>query len=201
MCQFLFDDILKITAFKSFFRTGKRVDPNFAYEVAFGFMPREFQDDPIDRYIMEEEGDVTEIYFIMNGQWAIAFDSFVKGDRPDQRTPHEDEDDMRCPADMTKRGIVVGIKKENFGYIGDYYVLASKRSQFFYVALTTCSTFALSKRFLFKYLFTKYPTMHSEMLAESFSRYVRDFRKPAGRRRAEIIRKLNRKKQYSQIGA
>jgi hypothetical protein len=43
-------------------------------------MPREFLDDPEDRYLLEEEGDVTEIYFIMSGQWAVCFDSYVKDD-------------------------------------------------------------------------------------------------------------------------
>jgi hypothetical protein len=43
-------------------------------------MPREFLDDPNDRYILEEEGDVTEIYFIMAGHWAVCFDSYTKDD-------------------------------------------------------------------------------------------------------------------------
>jgi hypothetical protein len=44
--------------------------------LSFGFMPRLFTDEPDDRYILEEEGDVTEINFIMSGTWAIAFNSF-----------------------------------------------------------------------------------------------------------------------------
>ena len=30
-------------------------------------MPRQFLDSSEDRFILEEEGDVTEIYFIMSG--------------------------------------------------------------------------------------------------------------------------------------
>ena len=37
------------------------------------------------------------------------------------------------------------------------------------------------------------------MLSESFSRYIREFRKPCGLKRADIISKLNKKLQYSQI--
>lgn len=37
------------------------------------------------------------------------------------------------------------------------------------------------------------------MLAESFSRYIREFRKPCGKKRNEMIKKLNKKKQYSSI--
>ena len=54
-------------------------------------------------------------------------------------------------------------------------------------------------KFLFKTLFKKFPGLHSEMLAESFSRYIREFRKPCGKKRNEMIKKLNKKKQYSSI--
>jgi hypothetical protein len=37
------------------------------------------------------------------------------------------------------------------------------------------------------------------MLAESFSRYIREFRKPCGKKRTDIIKALNKKKKYSQI--
>jgi hypothetical protein len=43
-------------------------------------MPREFLNQESDRYIFEEEGDVTEIYFIMKGDWCVAYDSFAKDD-------------------------------------------------------------------------------------------------------------------------
>jgi len=56
---------------------GKEFDDNFVYEIAFGFMPRLFKNTPEDRYMLEEEGDVTEIYFIMNGEWAIAYNSYL----------------------------------------------------------------------------------------------------------------------------
>lgn len=107
---------------------------------------------------------------------------------------------MLGPRDMCERGILIAQRRMNYGYIGDYYVLASKRSQFYYVALNTrVEAFALTKKFLFKTLFKKFPGLHSEMLAESFSRYIREFRKPCGKKRNEMIKKLNKKKQYSSI--
>ena len=45
-------------------------------------MPRRFQANAEDRYILNEEGDVTEIYFILQGEWAIGYNSHgnnVKG--------------------------------------------------------------------------------------------------------------------------
>lgn len=52
---------------------------------------------------------------------------------------------------------------------------------------------------MFERIFTKFPGLHSDMLSESFSRYIREFRKPCGLKRADIISKLNKKLQYSQI--
>jgi hypothetical protein len=43
--------------------------------VAFGFLPREFNNTAVDRYIYEEDQDVTEMYFITKGTWAICFKS------------------------------------------------------------------------------------------------------------------------------
>jgi hypothetical protein len=108
-----------------------------------------------------------------------------------------EDDEMYGRQDMSKKGILVAMKKMGFGYIGDYYVMASKRSQFYYCALTRVSAYALTKAFMFKHLFKKFPGLHSEMLADSFSRYIREFRKPCGQKRNETIKKLNKKKQYS----
>ena len=76
MCKFMFEDIITIRAFKTFFKMGKEFDPNFLYEVSFGLMPRCFKPTPDDRYIFEEEIDVTEIYFLLKGTFGVAFNSF-----------------------------------------------------------------------------------------------------------------------------
>lgn len=65
-----------MSAFKSFFKIGDSFDSNFLYEIAFGFLPRQFKPTQEDRYMYEEEVDVTEIYFIIRGEWAIAFNSY-----------------------------------------------------------------------------------------------------------------------------
>jgi hypothetical protein len=57
--------------------------------------------------------------------------------------------------------------------------------------------FALTKKFMFKHIFKKFAGLHSEMLAEAFSRYIKEFRKPCGRKRADTLQKLNRKLKYS----
>jgi hypothetical protein len=120
------------------------------YEVSFGFMPRQFNNDPGDRYLLEEEGDATEIYFIMHGEWAICFDSYAKDDLQGMSFGEDDTQDAHATPDMVKRGLIIAQKRKNYGYIGDYYVLSSKRAQFYYVALTRVSAYALTKKFLFK---------------------------------------------------
>jgi hypothetical protein len=52
---------------------------------------------------------------------------------------------------------------------------------------------------MFKTIFSKFPGLHSEMIAESFSRYIKEFRKPCGKKRNETFQKNNKKLQYSQI--
>lgn len=78
MCKFLFQDIFSMSAFKSFFRAGSDLNSNFLYEIAFGFMPRQFKANEKERYLYEEEQDVTEVYFIIQGDYAIAFNSYTK---------------------------------------------------------------------------------------------------------------------------
>ena len=52
---------------------------------------------------------------------------------------------------------------------------------------------------MYNTLFPKFPGLRNEMLAESFAHYIREFRKPCGNRRAEMISRLNKKKHYSTI--
>ena len=94
---------------------------------------------------------------------------------------------------MQKLGYMIAQRRVNYGYIGDYYTLASKRSQFYYVALSQVEAYALTKQFMFKTIFKKFQGLHSEMLAEAFSRYIKEFRKPCGKKRAELIARHNKK--------
>lgn len=98
---------------------------------------------------------------------------------------------------MRAEGRLIAARRMNYGYIGDYYVLSAKRAQFYYVALSTVETFAITKHFMFNVIFKRFPGLHSEMLAESFSRYIKEFRKPCGRKRTEMLARINKKLYYS----
>ena len=54
---------------------------------------------------------------------------------------------------MQRRGHVIARSVKGQGYLGDYYVLGSKKSQYFYVALSHVKSYAITKEFLFNKLF------------------------------------------------
>jgi len=63
-------------------------------------MPRQYSATAEDRYILEEEGDVTEINFVISGEWAVAFNSYVVGEDAPNRFFEDGENTV--PADMIK---------------------------------------------------------------------------------------------------
>lgn len=106
--------------------------------------------------------------------------------------------DLNGTLDMHNRGILVAQRKTGFGYIGDYYAIASKRAAFYYCALSRVTAFALTITFM-RSIFEKFPGLQNELLAESFSRYIKEIRRSCGKKRNDVIKKINSKKMYSQI--
>lgn len=202
MTKFLFRDIIIRRSFERFFDCGEKFDSNFVYQVAFGFMPRRYEASKTDRYILLEEGDVTEIYFIVAGDWAVGFNSHENNNRNinfDDDALIGDLNQGNLAKDIAEEKLVIAKQYKGFGYIGDYYVFASKRSEFSYMAITPVDTYAITKEFMFQKIFTKFPGLHSEMLAESFSRYIKEFRRPVEQKRIATLEDYNKKHQYSNL--
>ena len=73
LLHYLFDDI--IFRFRLFFiprddtKEGDETifDEQFLFEVSFGLVPGKFDVQPEDRLILDEEDDVTDMYFITEG--------------------------------------------------------------------------------------------------------------------------------------
>ena len=108
----------------------------------------------------EEEREVSEIYFITKGNWAISFNSYwLPGEHSEFISG-----DLCGPEDMSAKGHLIGQRRFAPSYIGDFYCLSQKRSQFNYVALTQVNAFSLTKEFLFKKIFVKYTGLHQEMV-------------------------------------
>ena len=72
--HFLFDDIFY--NFRSFFKPEKYKDSKFLFDVAFGLMPRLFVDSEEENIILDEEEDVLEMYFVMQGTVGVGYHLF-----------------------------------------------------------------------------------------------------------------------------
>lgn len=68
MTSYLFQDIF--FNFRQFFNTFENRDSKFLYDIAFGFMPRKFDENEI---IYDEDDEVPEIYFIIEGEVGVAY--------------------------------------------------------------------------------------------------------------------------------
>lgn len=82
MNMYLFEDVY--FRFRSFFslisedcRINQEIhlDANsrFLYDFAFGFMPRKFETTDEDRIIYDEEDEVSEMYFILEGTIGVGY--------------------------------------------------------------------------------------------------------------------------------
>jgi hypothetical protein len=80
-------------------------------------MPRLFKPTPEERYMYEEEADITEIYFIVKGEWAIAFNSYNRF-TDKELAQHLSEDEQLSPHDMLSQGFLIAQKHTSPRCIG-----------------------------------------------------------------------------------
>ena len=75
MSDYLFSDIF--TKFKRFFTKPLIQDKRFLCLFALGLMPRKFDStDPVDRIIYEEDQEIAEMLFILEGKVGIAINQY-----------------------------------------------------------------------------------------------------------------------------
>ena len=72
--HYLFDDIFY--NFRFFFNPQKNKESKFLYDVAFGLKPRHFSEKEDENVIYDEEEEVLEMYFILNGTVGIGFHTY-----------------------------------------------------------------------------------------------------------------------------
>ena len=77
MTNYLFEDIF--SKFKYFFNTYENKESRFLYDVSFGFMPRNFEDNEDDKIIYDEGDEVPEMYFILSGSVGIGYSLISNG--------------------------------------------------------------------------------------------------------------------------
>lgn len=83
--------------------------------MCFGFRPCKF--DPKienDSLILDEEDEVSDMYFLLEGTVGICYYMMTQG--------------------LSKKQISIGLKLDRPNYICDYYVCFNKKSEFIYMA-------------------------------------------------------------------
>lgn len=78
LTSYIFEDVFH--KFMHFFNTRERLESKFLYDITFGFMPRHFNPtlDPDDKVLYEEESEVPEMYFALEGKIGIGFSLFAR---------------------------------------------------------------------------------------------------------------------------
>ena len=118
-----------------FFKSRERKESKFLYDICFGFMPRFFNPaaDPDDKIIYEEEAEVPEMYFVLEGKIGIGFSMFSRGN-----------------GSLLTEGRQFRLSKfyKKSFIICDHYVVNNKRSEFIYMVMKPIKCFALTKKFL-----------------------------------------------------
>ena len=155
------------------------------YDIAFGFMPRKFDyNDKEDKVIYNEEEDVTEMYFIIEGVVGVGFNLFSNK--------------------VNNKSFFVA-KKLSGGenhqiIIADHYVINLCPSQFVYIAVQKdVHAFALTKKFVHEKVFPEHPEILAKISAETFRLYKKTIFKPVNEMRKDELDKQNQQSMYKTI--
>lgn len=156
MTEYLFKDIFD--KFPQFFNVQENKESRFLYDVSFGFMPRRFEATKEDEIIYDEEDDVPEMYFIMEGHVGIGYGILPNSIKRDKYT--------------------IAKRLKNECLICDHYVVNNQKSQFVYIVQKEVKAFALTRKFLVKQIFVKYPDIGNLIKADSLSNYKSTIHNP-----------------------
>lgn len=140
------------------------LETNFLYDFAIGLQPRMFDaEDETDKYIYEENSEVSEMYFFVKGTIGIAVNAF--------------------PLKTTDSFYIIAQRRRAYQLIADHYVVNHRRSNFIYIATTNCHGYGIKKKHVHTIL-AKYQDVNGEIRARVYRHYhqhtfkpIRDFRK------------------------
>ena len=170
MINYLFKDIF--FGFRQFFNTFENRDSKFLYEIAFGFMPRSFEESEI---IYDEDDEVPEIYFIIEGEVGIGY---------------------RLPNKTKEIKIAKLFKSRSF--ICDYYVCSHKKAEFVYQAMKDTKSYALTRRFIDD-LFKRYPEVAVKIQKDAFKRYKIIVKDPVSKLKAHDLEEMKEESPAEQV--
>jgi hypothetical protein len=133
--NYLFDDV--IYKFRAFFFTVENMESKFLYDICFDIKPAKFDVTEHDQLILDEESEVSEMYFIQEGVVGIGYYLLTQG--------------------LTKKQFQIGITLGQYSYICDYYICFNKKSEFIYMTQANIKAMTIRKAFLQEKIFPKYP--------------------------------------------
>lgn len=174
MKNYLFDDIIYNHRF--FFNTQENRNSKFLYDVCFGLQPAKFDTSDYDKLVLDEEDEVTNMYFIQEGIVGIGYYLMTQG--------------------LSSKYYHLEIKEGQNKCICDYYVCFNKKSEFIYMAIEDVKAITLSKEFLVDYIFQKYPLIAYKIKEGSQYRYFKNIRKVLMQVRQQHIQKINKESPY-----
>mmetsp|Transcript_5817 Transcript_5817/g.9296 ORF Transcript_5817/g.9296 Transcript_5817/m.9296 type:complete len:154 (+) Transcript_5817:1895-2356(+) len=146
----------------------------FLYDFAMGMMPRKFDaSDKQDRIIYDEDQEVAEMYFILEGFLGIAINQF--------------------PDKLTKSFYKIGRKQQGKLIICDHYVINKKRSKFIYIALNDIHAFGVTRTHFREVIAPKYPDIVTQLQANSLGSYKKFVLKPMNDFKAKHFDEVSKK--------
>ena len=137
--------------FRPFFNSADNRDSKFLYEVGFGLIPRDFCEEEL---IYDEEDEVPEMYFLLEGAVGVGF---------------------RLSGFGRQHRIVKHIREKS--QICDHFVCEGLKSEFLFLAVKEIKAFALQRKY-FKKLMKNYPKITDQIRKEARARYMKVVREP-----------------------
>ena len=178
MLNYLFDDV--ICRFRPFFADcNETTDANFLYDICFGLKPAKFDAIDDEKLILDEEDEVSDMYFIMEGCVGIGYYLMSQG--------------------LSKKQFKIGIQRHKFTTICDYYVTFNKNSEFIYLVQSNVQAISLSKRFLLSEVFVKYPRHAHKIKVKAEQRYIQNVREVLLAQQQKHIMEINKASPYRSI--
>jgi CRP-like cAMP-binding protein len=132
--MYLFDEVFQM--FRGFFLQKEFEHSQFFYDVAFYLLPRKAE---AGEKILEQGDDVNEIYFILDGEVKLSYQTDV--------------------------GEIARYFGKDY-YFGDYYVFFEKPAEFDYTSTTPVNMLVLPKSKMLE-LASKYKNIYDKMLSNS----------------------------------
>tara|TARA_B110000285_G_C15112535_1_gene612012 strand:+ start:1526 stop:2086 length:561 start_codon:yes stop_codon:yes gene_type:complete len=149
------------------------------YDVSFGLRPRKYDRSEEERLILDEEDEVSEMYFIQEGIIGIGYYLMTQG--------------------LSKKQFKLGIYMKANSFICDYYVCFNKKSEFIFMVVQEVKAFSLSKKFLLQKIFPKYPHIAATIKKGCSDRYKKNVRQRLLKYRVEHVMEINKKSSYKSI--